>query len=345
MWTFNICNDWNTISSPQYVAWWKNLLDTSLTSHVFYHPTLVKAWIETYSPLRNMTPFFISGVDADSGNEVFFPMIVWRRNWKHIWLKIALPVGFSDYDYHDPIFRVMPSDVGLFWNELVSLLKTYDFDKVIIDGIKEHLVYKDENWHRNEPCPYLNLSNIQNEDQLLMFFKSSLRGDIRRQIRRMNEIGEVSLKEYSFFDEAKITFQKFIQEHSLRWPHAYKAPYFHQNMLVEGLNSIVHFSSLNIGRVAVAWHLGFEYDGVYYYYMPAGDHSYSNLSPTKIHLYFLIRRAIEKGYKIFDHLRGEENYKQGFSNGLDYVNSLTINNQSLGSEIKNGIEKIISKLR
>lgn len=105
-------------------------------------------------------------------------------------------------------------------------------------------------------------------------------------------------------------------------------------MLIEGLGGATHFSTLNIEDKPIAWHLGFEYAGIYYYYMPAGDHEYSKYSPTKIHLYYLIKRAIINGLYKYDHLRGEETYKQGWSNGVDLVNSLRLSSNGIGSKIK-----------
>lgn len=349
MWQFYIYQDWNTVFTAEHVNHWENLLKESPNSHVFFHPTLVKSWIKTYLPIRDMSPIFINGIEKNSKNEVFLPLVLWNRGWKHFGVRSIIPIGYSDYDYHDPILKKTPTDINSFWDELMNKLASIKADNIIIDGIRNNLAIKKAEWQTKDLCPYLDLSNIKNEEQLTMFFKTSLRGDIRRQIRRLNELGPLSLKEYKSVDEAQETFNVFMNEHSLRWPKAYKAPLFHQNMLSEGLASVVHFSSLNIGNEPIAWHLGFEYNGIYYYYMPVGDHNYSKYSPTKIHLFYLMVRAVDKGLKKFDHLRGDENYKSGFSNGVDNVNSLIIKNDSFNSTIKimadSYSHNFISKLR
>lgn len=333
MWKFDICDEWRTIWSDSYQNRWRRLLEISPTAHVFFHPMLVKSWIDTYLPLRNFSPIFIWGNDTSSGNEVFIPFVLWKKNWKNLFLKVIIPVGYSDYDYHNPIFRNTPCNISLFWNALFDLLKTFSADSIIVEGITD--VYKDteKNWLQQDPCPYLELSGLKSEDELMSFFKTSLRGDIRRQIRRISEFGNLNIREYSSFEEIKDTFSTFMKEHSLRWPKAYKAPNFHKNMLEKAM-SVTHFSSLNINERPIAWHLGFEYKGVYYYYMPIGDHEYTKFSPTKVHLFYLIKRAIERNMIKFDHLRGEETYKSGFSNGVDFVNSINIQSQSLISRAK-----------
>ena len=131
--------------------------------------------------------------------------------------------------------------------------------------------------------------------------------------------------------------------HTLRWPHAYKAPLFHKNLLgLCGINGPVHFSTLSVGDVVVAWHLGFEDDSTYYYYMPAGNPEYQKYSPVKIHLYYLICRAIKKGLVKYDHLRGDETYKSGWADGSIYVNSLRQFNSSLSTNMKRSLLKFRS---
>lgn len=341
MWKFDICEDWDIIWGSHYQERWNKLLDISPTAHVFFHPSLVRAWINTYRPLRKLSPIFIWGKDSNSGNEAFIPFVLWRKNWKNLFIRSIVSVGYSDYDYHNPIFQNLPSDIDAFWSSVINLLKSYSTDNIIIDGIVD--TYKgrgDSNWQRKEPCPYLDLSSLRCENDLMAFFKTSLRGDIRRQIRRLNEIGNLTVREYDTMVDINKTFPAFMKEHSLRWPMAYKAPNFHINMLREG-KAVTHFSSLDVNGQPIAWHLGFEYRGVYYYYMPVGDHEYSKFSPTKVHLFYLIKRAIERGMTKFDHLRGEETYKLGFSNGVDYVNSINIQNPLFLSQFKLESNKII----
>ncbi len=342
MWKFEICDDWNVIWSKEYQQRWQNLLDISPNTHVFFHPSLVRAWIETYLPLRNISPLFVWGQDYENGNEAFIPLVLWKRNWKNAFLHTIVPVGYSDY--HNPIMKYQSVDMSVFWGTLISRLKSYSPDVIIIEGITDSWVDSEHDWKQDEPCPYMNLSNISTSEELLAFFRTSLRGDIRRQIRRLEELGQLSFKEYASFHDMSSIFPDFMREHSLKWPNAYKAPHFHETLLNKGLGVTTHFSSLNIDDKPIAWHLGFEYQGVFYYYMPAGNHEYAKFSPVKIHLYYLMCRAIEQGHKIYDHLRGEENYKSGWSNGLNYVNTLIVNNSSLVSQLKIKLNQTVRRL-
>lgn len=337
MWHLQITDNWHDIWGTGYQCKWTKLLLESENSHVFFHPKLVKAWTETYIQIRSIQPIFIWGTTEN--NKVFFPLILWKKNIKNAFLNVIVPVGYSDFDYHDPIFEHEPTklEVDSFWETLDILLNTYNYDEIIFDGI--HDKYSPANYTKKnkDVCPYLNLSNLHTDTELLYFLSSSLRGDIRRQIRRLNELGRLNIHEYVTNEDAFSTIDKFLFEHSKKWPYSYKAPSFHRNLISNGLGSIVHFSSLNIDNTPIAWHLGFEYKKTYYYYMPIGSEAYSHYSPVKIHLYYLITRAINLNYKNYDHLRGDETYKQGWSNGIGEIYQYGRCNTKIISKVKTHI--------
>ncbi len=354
VWKFNITTDWDTIYSEAFQTEWENILHLSPNAHVFFTPVLVKVWIETYRPLRDLTPYFILA-ENDKGVKAFMPFVLWKRNWKNAFMHTLIPVGYSDYDYHDPIFTqdVTTDEIKSFWTALFEALKkSCTFDEFIIDGLHDKYAAPlmaqsstDFKMSNKEICPYLTLTDIQNEEQLYSALPTKLRGDIRRQIRRLNEQGDLSFKTYSTYDEALTTFNDFIEAHRNRWPNAYKAPHFHENLIKMGVpSSLVHFSSLNIDGNPIAWHLGFQYNNRYYYYMPAGNMEYAKFSPVKVHLFHLMSKAVEVNMSVFDHLRGDENYKGGWSNGFEEVSSVIYQNNSLSSKVKHAIYKLRSIL-
>lgn len=344
MWSFEIYNDWKEIWSETFLMKWNHIYESSPFSHVFFHPAVARIWIDTYMPLRKITPIFVWGRYKDI--EVFLPLVLWKKNWKQVFMKSIVSVGYSDYDYHDPLFSKMISDdeKEAFWVDLFESLKIYHADEVCLEGIRSDIISSDPNWIKGEICPCLNLSDLSDDSDLLSFLNTKLRGDIRRQIRRLNEIAELKFKEYNSIGEVPVElFEEFLKVHTLRWPHAYKAPLFHKNLLgLCGINGPVHFSTLSVGDVVVAWHLGFEDDSTYYYYMPAGNPEYQKYSPVKIHLYYLICRAIKKGLVKYDHLRGDETYKSGWADGSIYVNSLRQFNSSLSTNMKRSLLKFRS---
>lgn len=346
-WTITVYDDWDAIWCEEHLAKWMTLMDSSSEANMFFHPSMVKAWVETYLPIRNLSPIFM-WVKADDGNEAFFPLVKWRKNWRHFFVSTIIPVGYSDYDYHDPVFKHLPDSesINIFWDSVYHCLESYQTDIIEITGIHPNLLPESAKvWVQEEACPYLALDGINNESELMQFFKSSLRGDIRRQIRRLSEFGELHIKEYKTWSEIEPTFGEFMQKHTLRWPNAYKAPLFHKRLLSDKmLETTTHFSSLNIGEKPIAWHLGFSYKGIYYYYMPAGDNNYSTYSPVKVHLYFLMERAVRLGYVKYDHLRGEENYKAGWSSACDHLYRKYDRRTAVGSWIRCSFDRLLQKI-
>lgn len=346
MWKFYITDNREEIRSEKYQTRWFDMMNCSPNSHVFFHPTLVRVWIETYMQLRKMYPLFIWG-HTDDGVEVFFPLVLWKKNWRGAFIKSIIPVGYSDYDYHDPLFNrpVTDEQRDSFWLELTQTLAQYGADVVEIDGIRDAMIPVSSDWRQDEICPCLNLSGLNNEEGLLDFLKPKLRGDVRRQIRRLSEQGALELKEYNDHVPHDI-FENFIKVHSRKWPCAYKAPGFHQSLIneIHG-DSSVHFSTLELEGNPIAWHLGFKYNNTYYYYMPVGNQEYEKYSPVKIHLYYLIVECIKRGYVLFDHLRGAETYKEGWSDGCVYVNHLCSWSDNPTAMLKKLVLKLKQKIK
>jgi len=344
-WRFHSIDSWEDVWSSENVERWEDVLQQSPNAHVFFHPKLVKVWVDTYLPLRYLKPIFIWAED-DTSNLGFLPLVLWRRNWKNAFMRSIIPIGYSDFDYHDPVFLHRIDDPISFWKQVTEFIRQhYSYDELLIDGITESMIGESSVWKRDDLCPSLSLDGFYDEASLLNFLKTSLRGDIRRQMRRLNEQGGLQFHVYQRTDEVWTTFDEFMKEHQLRWPNAYKAPMFHRNLIERGINEgLVHFSSLDVASRPVAWHLGFIYKERFYYYMPVGKHEFTQYSPAKVHLYHLVRWTIENHYAVFDHLRGDENYKAGWSNDQQYVYSTSINGNRLFSSAKQTITKLGRKL-
>ncbi len=339
MWNFHIETAPERIFSPDYVAEWIALYNQCDT-HVFNHPLLIRAWIKTFSASNHITPIWIHGVDSDTNARSLWPFVLWRRNWKNAFIRVLMPAGGGDFDYHTPL--IYPNaNLDQYYTELINFLqKSVDCDKISISGIPDsHLPAVKMGWTQGEICPMLMLKDIPDVDTLMRFFKTSLRGDLRRQMRRLGEIGPLSMAEITSQEDVNVEFNSFMSAHSSRWPNAYKIPGFHRLLLSEPLlkSDIVSFTALRAGQTTVAWHLGFQDKNRFYYYMPAGNPEFAQYSPVKVHLLKLVERAISLNIPVYDHLRGEETYKSGWSNAAQHVNALHIDSLELTSKFKRNI--------
>jgi len=340
-WEFNWITNWDDIWSESFVSQWKTWLENSPSAHVFFHPALVRAWVDTYLPIRNIQPRIL--VAQSQSATVFLPMVLWKKNWKNAFQRVLIPVGYSDYDYHDPIiYNMAPATFrSTFWpafREEVTRHLSCEYDCVQLSGMRENVIDEQSFIVEKEVCPCCDLGGFADCEQFINSLKKSLRGDIRRQLRRMAELGEVTYHVFSKQEE-KAAFDSlgtFIEVHKDRWPNAYKAPGFHKNIVKYGLSEgLVHYSTLSIGSDIVAWHLGFIDRDRFYYYMPAHQPCYEKVSPSKVLLYHCVVDAIKRGISIFDHLRGEENYKSGWTDQVQHIYSMRLNQPALMSYLRN----------
>lgn len=345
-WTFEWITDWETIWSDDFTKKWRTWLEQSWSSHVFFHPALVKAWVETYIPLWNISPFFLIARHGDM--TVFLPLVLWKRNWKNAFLREIIPVGYSNFDYHDPII-VGPTDAfkpDFFWSSLFKQLDRIDvrFDTINITGIRSQYAGSGQEWEKDEICPYCDIACFRNPEDFLPTLKSSLRGDLRRQIRRLEEQGSLSYHVYTSNElpDSLAALPEFLDLHAQRWPNAYKAPDFHENLLRHSLKEgIVHFSELRLDDKPISWHLGFVDSDRFYYYLPAINPAFAKLSPGKVHLLKCVEEAIRLNLSVYDHLRGEESYKSGWTDETEQLRNFVQLKDSIPSNIKSFvIEKV-----
>jgi CelD/BcsL family acetyltransferase involved in cellulose biosynthesis len=338
MWKFEVCDNWEQIWDAEYQRQWIHLLDVSPNAHVFFHPALVKAWVKTYLPLRDLTPIFIRGYEND--DEVFFPLVLWKKNWKNAFLHTIIPVGYSDYDYHEPIFlkKFTENQIQLFWQEIWDfLLKKYSFDEFMIDGLHQMFTPVKAELISQEPCPYIPIAQYKNIDEFKSDISSKLKKDIERRIRRIEEEGTL---QYIVYDKQLIQcaldiMPRMIELHSQRWPNAYKAPNFHKNIVVECIEQeILHFSQINCNNIPISWRIGFVFRNKYYSYMPTINPDYQHFSPGKIHLLFCIEEAINHRLEIFDQLRGLELYKSEWTKQFEMIRNVRYLHSGMVCKIK-----------
>lgn len=328
-WNFEWITDWKTIWSGSFQGQWREWLEQSWSSHVFFYPSLVRAWVETYLPLRDIQPLFL--VARQKETTIFFPLILWRRNWKNAFLREVIPAGNSDFDYHDPIVSGPPGefDPESFWGSLITELERNNilFERLSLPGITEKVAGTGRNWSVGDVCPYIDISRFKIPEDFLPALRKSLRGDLRRQIRRLEEQGELTFHVFAKDDlgETVVRLPRFLDAHAQRWPKAYKAPHFHENILRFGLSEgLVHFSELRLDSQPISWHMGFIDRQRFYYYLPAADSKFEKFSPAKVHLLKCVEEAIRLGLSVYDHLRGRESYKAGWTDNLAQLHNCTV---------------------
>jgi CelD/BcsL family acetyltransferase involved in cellulose biosynthesis len=341
VWKFEWLTSWEEIWDPDFVNEWQNWMESTHGAAVFYEPSVVKAWILTYAKLHSIQPRFLIARFNNSGI-VFLPLVYIRHNWKSAWLRMLLPVGYTEFDYHDPIV-VGSSDVLVaksFWKvfseELLNRWKG-DFDVAIINGLRMKSLPNDIKDKPSDSAPFINLMRYGSIQEFMKGVSQSLRGDINRQMRRLEQLGKIELHVYANneMSAALMSLKTMLEEHKTKWPKSYKAPGFHELLIRNCLNSgILHISELLLDNQPISWHIGFNYKSRYYWYMPVYRPEFQQYSPGKMHLYMCIAEALRKGITVFDLLKGDEDYKRQWTKDSLSLFSLKWRSKSNLSSLK-----------
>ena len=319
MYKFEFITDWNNIWSHDFQNEWLRWFENSEEPNIFFHPEFVKLWIETYTPIRDIKPIFCVAKD-EQNNTIFLPLVLWSKNWKSAFEKVIVPVGYSDYDYSDPIiFGKVNFDI--FWEQFFIKIKIFNYNTLIIEGIDSKNI-KTNNWQEDQMSPYIEIENLNNIDEFISSLKKNLRQDIKRRTKRLKELGEFNFKVFKKEEltEALEELQIMQNHHSKNWPNAYKAPEYHNNLIRYLLpKGLLHFSTIAIDKKNISWRIGFMYKDKYYSYMPAYEIEYNKFSPGKVHLVYCIEDCIKMNFKIYDQLRGNELYKSEWTKNTKYL--------------------------
>jgi len=339
-WKFELLTSWDEVLSNQFWAQWDAWYRSASSRHVFFSPVLAKVWLDTYLPIRNLRPLYLT---ARSGSAtVFLPLVLWRRNWKNGCQRAIVPVGDSDYDYHDPLVIGDPGSIdwARFWSCVSSLLDVRA-DAIRIDGLRPHCVpMPTQPFQASDGAPFADLSGLHSGEEYLVTLKKSVRGDMLRCLRRLEERGSVS---YHVFGPTEIAdaltaTDMALEHHRKRWPLAYKAPGFHERLVHATLpTDVLFFSCLEFRGAQIAWQMSFVDGRVLRHYMPAYDHAWRAYGVSHILRYLDIEHVIHGGFLGFDFLRGVEPYKQTWSSTVVPLYQITVQSRRAASKTRNWI--------
>lgn len=141
------------------------------------------------------------------------------------------------------------------------------------------------------------------------------RHELRRKLRRFER--EVPGAVLRRTDDGSLTSDigKFVELHrgseglKGKFMVPQRATFFDRVARVFQPLGILSLDFLELDGKTVASTFSFEFEGVFYLYNSAYDHSLKSLSPGLMLVVHLIRRAIDGGMTKFDFLRGRERYK------------------------------------
>lgn len=338
-WKLSIHKRWEEVDAPSFTEQWLKLMENPSQAHVFFHPALLSAWAGTCRSSRQIEPVYC--IAEAEGVTFFLPLVLWNRNWKNAFVRMLVPAGYPDFDYHDPVVGGEASKemVDSFWELIrVEVLENPEirFDKALLCGM--HYYAEKQGWRaEGEVCPYADLTRHADFPAFFGSLRKSFRKDIVRQQKRLSEAGSVRFRVFEPHESIKAlaALPAFLDAHRHKWPNAFKPEGFHERIVLEALSEgILHFSEMQLNDKPISWHLGFSYNQRFYYYMPAFLEEYGVYSPGKIHLSFLLEDAYRKGIGIFDFLRGDEEYKKEWTNAESSLHGYAVQTERLAGRMR-----------
>jgi CelD/BcsL family acetyltransferase involved in cellulose biosynthesis len=168
-------------------------------------------------------------------------------------------------------------------------------------------------WSERWNCPYLDLPDSW--DEYLASLSGSRRQVLRRRERNLHRDHLVALTDYGV-DGLADGWRHLVSLHEQRWLGAGvfndpSAERLHRTFAEElARRGEVWLTTLDLDGVpAAAWY-GFADRDTVYFYQSGRDPRWEDQSVGVTLMVKMIRRAIERGYRRFDFLRGDEAYKR-----------------------------------
>jgi hypothetical protein len=173
------------------------------------------------------------------------------------------------------------------------------------------------NLEREEVCPVAVVADgVADLEGYLDTLGKKERHEIRRKVRRAEAAGETTLAESA---EPLADLEAFIDLHQRRWgadglfppTPGGEASRFFIRRLFEGFgpDGPVRLCFLTVGGRRIAAGITFEAGDTVAYYNAGVDPEARDLSPGVVLVARYLERAIARGYRRFDFLRGNEGYK------------------------------------
>jgi CelD/BcsL family acetyltransferase involved in cellulose biosynthesis len=338
---------------------WMELSNSIKSSGIFQYPLWHLAWWKSMGKNKTMK---ILTAESDGQVVGIFPLALYRTTMKDGMFKLLGFSGGTQADRNDmivyPDYKKEVAD--LFENEIIKLLKNVDLiylNSIPIESklLELPLINRLNSAKIHNSLPYLSLSNTTYE-QVEKSWGKSHRGDVRRQLRRLSEKGNIRLTRIDKRKRAIELVDMFLVTHSKRWGKKYNSLYASINDFYKELinllwdKGIIHFTTLDSNDKPVSYHFGFLYQNRFYYYKPVYDPNYANYSPGKLHISKLIEDGIKHRWDTFDFLLGNESYKYDWTNTEENSTSIYIKGEGMLSRfaiwwMTEGRKKLASHLK
>lgn len=237
-------------------------------------------------------------------------------------------------DYLDVLARP-----GAELSGLVAQLESLDWQVIVLSNLapdapnarrlcaalidRGHTIHREPLW----PCPYLDL--MDDWERYLAGLTKSRRQALRYMDRSLRRRHAVTITDYNG-DRIEQGWRHLVDLHQRRWtsPGALSDPaiqQLHLRFATElSKRGELWLTTLDLdGMPAAAWY-GFTSGDTVYFYQCGRDPRWEKESVGQVLIAAMIRRAMERGFKRFDFLRGNDAYKQHWTSSARITEEITI---------------------
>lgn len=178
-------------------------------------------------------------------------------------------------------------------------------------------------------CPYLELCD--DWERYLATLTPTRRQTLRRKERNLRRNHTVTITDYDA-DRLEEGWSRLVALHERRWAGgtggAFRDPRvvrLHRRFAAElAARRQLWLTTLDLdGEPAAAWY-GFTSGDTVYFYQSGRDPRWDHESVGQVLMGTMIRRAIERGFRRFDFLRGEDAYKRQWTETQQITEEITV---------------------
>jgi CelD/BcsL family acetyltransferase involved in cellulose biosynthesis len=172
------------------------------------------------------------------------------------------------------------------------------------------------NVEREDVCPVVTFPDGVDMEGFLSTLGKKERHEIRRKVRRAQALGEIRLEDS--YDPLK-DLEAFIELHQKRWGEDGLFPatkggeqsrvFIRRLFELFGLDGPLRLTFLTVGGRCIASGIHFETPEGLLYYNAGVDPDARDLSPGVLMIHAYVARALGRGTRRMDFLRGDESYK------------------------------------
>ncbi|MGE0224313.1 MAG: GNAT family N-acetyltransferase [Acetobacteraceae bacterium] len=279
----------------------------------FQNPRWHRLWWEHIGSAGNWRPYTVAAYRGDDLVAVVPLAVNWTRGIRQLeW------AGISFFDYPD-LLAEHHVDVEFLWHAITCL---GGFDVARLRDVRADgqsfpaLKLLSREAARSSPVYAIELEHGSGQAWYETLSKRS-RANHAASLRRLERIGTTSLRQVTDVSAVPGAIRLLVEQ-KREWAEkrglenelSERSQRFLECLALQALSDgNLHLSMLQSGNETIAMHFGFVSQDGFYYYLPSYHPGFAAMSPGRVHLVEMVKWAGDNGYRRFDFLRGEDQYK------------------------------------